>query len=532
MSDETTPLDGQAPPLPEAGDYSLVPDETIRCGSLPPLRWRELPEPISWKKMVGPSIMLAGLALGSGEFVLWPYITYKAGFIFFWACILGVITQYFLNMEIERWTLATGESAITGFCRINRNWAWVFLVLNILPWAWPGWATGAGQMLSWALFGAEEVLDPETGVVSFKSQYVPLLGIAGLWLVGIALTAGPVVYNTVERIQIVLVGMIVVIVIGLGIVLIRGDAVMAMVSGIGSFGQMPDLDATGLTFISLLGALAFAGAGGSTNLGQSNFIKDKGYGMGQFIGRITSPLTGQEEAIADTGFLFPDSPENRRRWLGWWKAANIEHLLSFFVTCVICLCLMSLMTYSVFYDAEGVLKPGMDKYGAGLDFVWGQATVIGDQATGGGMLKLGFLVMGIAVLLTTELGVLDATARISTDIVKTNYLRNNDNWSLSKLYYLFLWSEILLGTVILLVGFDKPLFLLVTSAAMNGFVMFVYSILLLYLNRRILPSRLRMGWVRMLAIGWAVLFFGFFSYKAVELEVWPKLLSKLFGAGA
>ncbi|GIT31283.1 MAG: hypothetical protein Ct9H300mP1_33290 [Planctomycetaceae bacterium] len=189
MSDETTPLDGQAPPLPECGDDSVVPDETIRCGSLPPLRWRELPEPISWKKMVGPSIMLAGLALGSGEFVLWPYITYKAGFIFFWACILGVITQYFLNMEIERWTLATGESAITGFCRINRNWAWVFLILNILPWAWPGWATGAGQMLSWALFGAEEVLDPETGVVSFKSQYVPLLGIAGLWLVGIALRA-------------------------------------------------------------------------------------------------------------------------------------------------------------------------------------------------------------------------------------------------------------------------------------------------------------------------------------------------------
>ena len=49
--------------------------------------------------------------------------------------------------------------------------------------------------------------------------------------------------------------------------------------------------------------------------------------------------------------------------------------------------------------------------------------------------------------------ILDATARISTDIVKINYLRDNDNWSLSKLYYLFLWGEILLGTVILLVGF-------------------------------------------------------------------------------
>ncbi len=512
---------------PQSTANSAVPDTVIPRGTLPPLRYRDLPEPISWKKMIGPSIMLAGLALGSGEFVMWPYITYKSGFIFFWACILGVITQFFLNMEIERYTLATGESAITGFCRLNRHWAWVLLLLNILPWAWPGWATGAGQLLSWLIFGANEVVG-ENGGTTYEARYVSYFGIAGLWLVGIALTAGPVVYNTVERIQMVLVGMIVVIVIGLGFVLIRGDAVTAMVSGIVSVGQMPDLDATGLTFISLLGALAFAGAGGSTNLGQSNFIKDKGYGMGQFIGRITSPLTGQQEAITDTGFLFPDSPENRKHWLGWWRSANTEHLLSFFVTCVICLCLMSLMTYSVFYDADGVLKPGMDRYGDGLDFIWGEATVIGERATGGGLLKLGFLVMGIAVLLTTELGVLDVTARISTDIVKINYLRDNDNWSLSKLYYLFLWGEILLGTVILLVGFDKPLVLLVTSAAMNGGVMFVYSILLLYLNSKVLPRRIAIGPGRFLMIIWSAAFFGYFSIQALRLKVLP-YLAALFG---
>ena len=515
--------DGVPEELSEELSEELVPSETIPCGVLPALRWRDLPDPISWKRMVGPSIMLAGLALGSGEFVIWPYITYKLGFIFFWACMLGVVTQYFLNMEIERYTLATGESAITGFCRINRHWAWVFLILNILPWAWPGWATGAGQMLSWAVLGAKEVVDPETGLVTFEAQYVPALGIAGLWLVGIALTAGPVVYNTVERIQMVLVAMIVVIVIGLGVVLIRSDAVVAMCWGILDVGRIPDLDGTGLTFISLLGALAFAGAGGSTNLGQSNFIKDKGYGMGQYIGRITSPLTGLDEATAGTGYLFPDGQENRRRWRGWWRAANTEHALSFLLACVVCLCLMSLLTYSVFYDSSGTLKEGMEKYGSGLNFVWGEATVIGNHPTGGGLLKLGFLVMGVAVLLTTELGVLDATARISTDIVKVNYLRDNDNWSLSKLYYLFLWGEILLGTVILLIGFDEPMFLLVTSAAMNGFVMFVYSILLLYLNGRILPGRLRMSWIRVIAIGWSIVFFGYFSYKAVELGVWPML---------
>merc|ERR1711964_217843 len=93
----------------------LVPNEVIPHTNLPALRYRDLPQAIPWKMMMGPSIMLAGLALGSGEFILWPYITYKSGFIFFWACMLGVTTQYFLNMEITRWSLATGESAITGF---------------------------------------------------------------------------------------------------------------------------------------------------------------------------------------------------------------------------------------------------------------------------------------------------------------------------------------------------------------------------------------------------------------------------------
>ena len=50
----------------------------------------------------GFSAVLAGLALGSGEFVLWPYIIFKSKFVFFWACMLGVATQYFINMEVTR----------------------------------------------------------------------------------------------------------------------------------------------------------------------------------------------------------------------------------------------------------------------------------------------------------------------------------------------------------------------------------------------------------------------------------------------
>ena len=48
----------------------------------------------------------------------------------FWACVLGVVTQYFLNMEIERYTLVTGESVITGFSRLSKHWAWIMLICN------------------------------------------------------------------------------------------------------------------------------------------------------------------------------------------------------------------------------------------------------------------------------------------------------------------------------------------------------------------------------------------------------------------
>jgi hypothetical protein len=499
----------------------LVPDDVIPHHALPPLRYRDMPEPIGWRKMVGPSIILAGLSLGSGEFILWPYIVYKSGFIFFWACMLGVLTQFFLNMEIERWTLVTGESAITGFCRLSRQWAWVFLLLNIIPWAWPGWATGAGTMLSWLAFGPVEEL--KNGVPTYRAEYVSWFGIGGLLLVGIVLTAGPVVYNTVEKIQTFLVGFIVAVAVGLAFLVVRPDAVAAMVEGTANVGAMPDLTTPGLSLMALLGALAFAGAGGTTNLGQSNFIKDKGYGMGRYIGRITSPVTGQEESIADVGYHFRHTPENMHRWRSWWRAANVEHVFSFLLTCVICLCLMSLIAYSLFYDADGNLLPGSGDYSGGLNFVWGQAEALGGfSANWGGIMKVGFLLMGVAVLLTTELGVLDVVSRISADIVKVNWLRDNEFWTQSRLYYLFLWSEIALGIVILLIpGLDQPLLLLKTSAAMNGGVMLIYSVLLLYLNNKVLSRSLSMSPLRFVAIIWSAAFFGYFSVQALKEEVIP-----------
>ena len=370
----------------------------------------------------------------------------------------------------------------------------------------------------------------KTGGVKHDARYVPWFAIASLLLVGIVLTSSPVVYNTVEAMQFYLVLTIFVIAVLLGLLVIRPDAVWAMLKGIVNVGGMPAPE-LGLEFMALLGALAFAGAGGTMNLGQSNFIRDKGYGMGKYVGRITSPLTGNEEPIADVGFHFPHTPENLRRWRDWWRAANIEHFFSFYLTCAVSLILLALISYSLFFGPDGTLVPGVERFGSDMDFVYGEAELIRDKfanPTLGSLFRVLFFVMGMALLFTTELGVLDAAARISADIIKLNLFRNNSSWTLARLYFVILWTEIVLSAVILALGamiptFTQPLFLLKTSAAMNGLVMCIYTALLLYLNMKILPRRLTITPFRFVMMIWGCAFFGYFSLQAIQYDVWPLL---------
>jgi hypothetical protein len=450
---------------------------------------RELPEPIPLRAMLGPSLILAGLSIGSGELVLWPRITAEWGFAVFWGCWVGVSIQFFLNMEIERWTLATGESAVVGFLRLGKTWGPVFLVCGTLPWIWPGWATGAATLVTWQL-GGDRVL----------------LAIAGLVLCALTLSIGPVVYRTMERIQTLLVATIFSLSLLLAALVVRGDALSALAAGalpVGALlsGRLDLLLPEGLDRAMLLGALAFAGAGGTVNLAQSNYIKDKGYGMGRWIGRITSPLTGREEAESEVGYVFEPDPANLARWRVWWRRTNLEHFLSFHLLCVLSLALFCLLAFSL-------LEPGAEVAG-GLGFIDDQAHAIAERF--GPWARHVFLAAGVAVLFSTELALLDAVARVVADILKVSVLARSRFWTLSRVYFGLVWALVVFGAAVLAAGFDEPLWLLVLSAALNGFVMFVYSGLLLWLNLGVFRGELRPRPVRVVALLVSLLFFGYFS---------------------
>ena len=448
-------------------------------GVLPPPRDGDLPPPSRLRAMLGPGIILAGLSIGSGEFVLWPRLTAQWGFAVFWAAWIGVSIQFFLNMEIERYTLATGESTVTGFLRLSRVFGPVFLVCGSLPWIWPGWATGAATILVWEVGGN-----------------ATLYAVAGLVLCGLILSLGPVVYRTVELMQIGLVSLIFGLLVVLAFLVVRPEALVRLFEGALRVGHVPD----GIELPLLLGALAFAGAGGTVNLAQSNYIKDKGYGMGRWIGRITSPFTGKEEAISEIGVRFDGSPENLARWKVWWRRSNLEHFFSFYVLCVLSLALFSLLTYSLL----GTGVPVAEDFG----FIRTQSEVL--DARFGPFAGHAFLLAGIAVLFSTELALLDAVTRVLADVVQ-GWWRRTAGWSLSRLYISILWMLIGFGIVVLALGLNRPLLLLVLSASLNAFVMFLYSGLLLWLNLRSFQGPLRPHPLRCAALVGSLLFFGYFS---------------------
>jgi hypothetical protein len=449
------------------------------------VEYTDLPEPIPMKRVIGPSVLLLAGAIGSGEFVLWPYITSQVGLTLVWLVLVGIGTQYFLNMEIERYTLATGETAVTGFTRLWKHWGWLFIVMTIVPWAWPGWATGGTTTLSFAL--------------GFSADAIPYVTIGVLLLIGAVLTVSPVVYQTVEKIQFFMVGLIVLFMLYTIVALLGGEGYAALGRGFVEIGEIPG-SISSIGAATLLGAIAFAGAGGTLNLVQSNWVRDKGLAMGSRLPKVVSPITGEEVAAPTTGYFFRRDEANMRRWNAWWKLADREQFVTFFVVGAIALFTFMTLTY---------VTVGTGTDAESFDFIRLEGEAL--QGSQGAWLGTVFWLIGTVVLYSTNLAVLDMVGRVTADVLKTGPLANNDKWSESRLYFVTVWAEILFGSVILLSGLDQPLVLLVIASSLNGLVMFIYSCLLIQLNRGTLPREIGLKGGRLVAIMWAVLFYGFFS---------------------
>jgi len=124
-------------------------------------------------------------------------------------------------------------------------------------------------------------------------------------------------------------------------------------------------------------------------------------------------------------------------------------------------------------------------------------------------------VIGAFSLFAAALGIVDYTSRLAADVLKTSYMKDAKE---STIYFGLVWGLVVIGIAVLAVGLDQPLVLLVIAACVGGFMMFLYSALLILLNRRVLAEPLRPKGYRVAALIWSFLLFGVLS----AITIWEQ----------
>ena len=476
---------------------------------LAPWQKADLPEPpmprgLSWIGVCGPGVIVLGLSIGSGEFLLGPAIFVKHGLSLLWVTLVAVFFQTVFNTELMRYTVATGEPVVTGFMRTRPGktfWAWFYAVLYFLQIGWPAWAaTAAGAIFF--LFAGRLATPPADATNIYLIGIVTFLACVGVLLVGKRIA------RTLEVLNWVLIACILGSFLVLGIIYVPIGTWFSALAGFtgfdtahGAFNFLPDhLD------ILLLGALVgYSGGGGVLNLTLSNWARDKGYGMGSRVGHIAGAVHGEKVHLADTGFMFEPDAANQARWRGWWRIVRVDQWGIFFVGALLGMMLPALL-YVTF------VASGTDIKGLAISAVLAQT--IG--ATAGPWLGVGVAFLGVWILFKTQLDCVEGMTRSITDILWTGSARVRA-WrggDVRAVYYSVLAVVVVWGIIALKLA--APVMLLQIGANIAGAIFVFASLHLLYLNTRILPVALRPPlWRRFALVGMA-LFYAFFVSLVVR----------------
>lgn len=470
---------------------------------LAPLARADLPEPpmprgLSWIGVCGPGVIVLGVSIGSGEFLLGPAMFVKHGLSLLWVTLAAVFFQTVFNTELMRYTVATGEPVVTGFMRTpggRKFWAWFYAVLYFLQIGWPAWAATAAGAIFFLFLG-------RLAAPPADAQAIYLIGIATFLATIIVLLMGRRIARTLELLNWVLVACILGGFFALALLYAPAHTWGAALVGFvgfdaakGAFSFLPDnLD------ILLLGALVgYSGGGGVLNLTLSNWARDKGYGMGSRVGHIGGAVGGEKSRLEATGFIFEPDAANLRRWRGWWRIVRMDQWGIFFVGALLGMMLPALL-YVTF------VAPGTDIKGLAIGAVLAQT--IGSSA--GAWLGVCVAVLGAWILFKTQLDVIEGMTRSITDILWTGSarVRRAVDGDARAVYYAVLGVVVVWGIVALKLA--QPVMLLQIGANIGGVVFVICSLHLLYLNVRVLPEALRPpAWRRAALVGMA-LFYGFF----------------------
>jgi hypothetical protein len=199
-------------------------DTSWQVGELiPPPRfgWRQAAE------LIGPGVVVAGSAVGAGEWLFGPAVTAQYGGTFLWLATLSIVLQVVYNLEVMRYALYCGEPIFIGFFRTRpgaRFWMCCYMVL-FLAHIWPFMASNSAVPLAAAILGRlpGNGTVSGAGIVLSEVMLVKVLGYVVFFAAFLPLVFGGKISSMLERLMtvklVVVFGFLVVV--GLSVVSLR-----------------------------------------------------------------------------------------------------------------------------------------------------------------------------------------------------------------------------------------------------------------------------------------------------------------------
>lgn len=497
----------------------------------------------NWRSYLGPGIVMCGIALAGGEWLVGPDITARYGGGLMWICTIAIACQVFYNAEVGRYALATGEPILTGFMRA---WpgptAWICLILALSVGSFiPAMSTNAASIVVAAWL--------DRPPLAADAWLVKLTAYVLLGIVTLPILTGGKVYNTLQVIFTVKVVGVLGFCTLVGLTCVSAENWMKIMGGFLKFGTVPTKDALGnetavnlfvhwfrtgswptvsLENIALLGAFAgYAGGGGMSNSTYGNYVRDKGWGMGGCVGAIPSLVGGRSITLSHIGKVFPLTAENLRRWRVWWTYILCDQCFIWVPGCIMGMALPGLL--SLQFAAHSTL------YAHKADLDWAQALITADGIRHGittpalaELLWLATLVVGMLVLLPSQLAVVEEFARRWTDILwsGTRFMRERvPKDHIKTLYYglLFFYLGWTYFCAWLFNTYGSPKLMALVIANLNNVALGGTAFVVLYVNRRFLPPPLRPGWLPSLGLVACGVFYLGLAALVFVAKQWPVL---------
>ena len=107
---------------------------------------------------MGPGMIIAAAVVGSGELILTPRTGAEAGFTLLWIILLGCVSKVFVQVELGRYTIESGQTTLAAINRLpgprwRVHWMlWYWVVMFVVSLAQLGGiAHGVGQALAIAI---------------------------------------------------------------------------------------------------------------------------------------------------------------------------------------------------------------------------------------------------------------------------------------------------------------------------------------------------------------------------------------------